>query len=203
MFDIEVNKKLKELLHELEDNNPGICLILKSESLPINVFLRTYKEHWTHIPVEELLRGFNFKFKEDKKYIKKYSKDFESQLEKLRLIQKELEYQNILKRTIANTTTKSDDPSLAEVNKEIKEQFTTIINILITVFGVIYGIWYVSGTSSWFTAPYRILLCLFSGVIVLIADVSMYNMYYRKIKEAKISEKTRKEKRQILKRIVI
>lgn len=62
------------------------------------------------------------------------------------------------------------------LHKELKEIYTTILNILITVVSSIVACWY------W--TPYRdinlrVLLCLFVGILVLVADVVVYNSFRR------------------------
>ena len=91
-------------------------------------------------------------------------------------------------------------PSMAQVNKEVKEQVTAVLNVLLTVFGTVYAIWYVTRTG--WDPHIRVLLCLFGGILVLVADAAMYNVYYRKIEEARVTERRKKVTKKVLKRLV-
>ncbi|CAI8499402.1 unnamed protein product [Hanseniaspora opuntiae] len=62
------------------------------------------------------------------------------------------------------------------LHKELKEIYTTILNILITVVSSIVACWY---WTPFMDINVRVLLCLFMGILVLIADVVVYNSFRR------------------------
>jgi len=62
------------------------------------------------------------------------------------------------------------------LHKELKEIYTTILNILITVVSSIVACWY---WTPYMDINLRVLLCLFVGILVLVADVVVYNSFRR------------------------
>lgn len=62
------------------------------------------------------------------------------------------------------------------LHKELKEIYTTILNILITVVSSIVACWYWTPFKD---INLRVLLCLFVGILVLVADVVVYNSFRR------------------------
>lgn len=67
------------------------------------------------------------------------------------------------------------------LHKELKEIYTTILNILITVVSSIVACWY---WTPFMDINVRVLLCLFMGILVLIADVVVYNSFRRYTKKS-------------------
>ncbi|KAH3899723.1 Vph2p SCDLUD_004009 [Saccharomycodes ludwigii] len=171
-----------------------------------------------------------WKFKETPKPGSNYSPEFKAQLETLRARQQEVEYQNMVtggfigdnndnssggNRTITNRFKKGiyadksinyndiddEELSLVEINRQIKEQLTTVFNIIISVISVVWAVWYWAG--KYVSVEYKVLLCLFFGILVLVADIVVYNSYLRKINEAKKVERSKKEKKRITKKIIV
>lgn len=62
------------------------------------------------------------------------------------------------------------------LHKEVNEIYTTILNILITVVSSVVACWY---WTPFMDINVRVLLCLFMGILVLIADVVVYNSFRR------------------------
>lgn len=131
------------------------------------------------------------------------SKAFIKSMEQLRLKEKEEEYQKLIrpKQEFNTLYDNSLDEIMtpAQAHKEIKSQLTTIVNILISVGSVVYAIWHWTDSSMKLQDGYRILLCLFFGILVLVAEVVVYMSYLNKIEEAKVKERNKLEVKKLVK----
>lgn len=223
MFEIIVNNNieanLKRLLSgtQLEVKNSSsitrdeIQEYLDQKHIPMDSLQDIYKTFWKSddsVSMKQLLSPLDFKFKEKRKPGANYTKEFKEQLEKLRLKQEEIEYQKLVKGDDNKTNNlfnvkEGDELELtpAQINKQIKEQVTTIFNILLSVVSVVFAIWYWTGTSMRIETQYRILLCLFFGILVLVAEVVVYNSYLTKIDDAKQRERNKKERKKVVKKL--
>ena len=220
MFEIKLNKCLKTHLETLSSenitteqqeqtiSNGEINRYIERESIPMSSLLSIFNLHWQNCPeitMKNLLTPLHFKFKEKRKPGEGYSKEFKEQLDKLRLVEQENDYQRLVNRekeTNSLVHVKEGDEldlSPAQINKQIKEQVTTIFNILLSVLSVIFAIWYWTGTSMRVEIQYRILLCLFFGILVLVAEVVVYNSYLNKIDDARKKERSKIEKKKVIK----
>lgn len=134
----------------------------------------------------------------------KKTKEFEDLMARLRLEAKEKEYRDLVtSKTEFDTLYEPSEPqSLAQTNKELKSNVTTIINILVSVASVVYAVWYWGG-SSWGLEPgIKVLLCVFFGILVLVAEVVVYMGYINKIEDAKQKERLKKEVKKVVRRIL-
>ncbi|KAK6463695.1 endoplasmic reticulum-based factor for assembly of V-ATPase-domain-containing protein [Scheffersomyces coipomensis] len=135
------------------------------------------------------------------------SKEFIKSMELLRLKVKEEEYQRLVNPAPSFTAlyeqelTNSDYISPAKAHKELKSQITTIFNIFISVASVVYAIWYWTKSSWNLPDSYRILLCIFFGLLILVAEVVVYMGYLNKIEEAKLKERRKKEIKTLVKSV--
>lgn len=133
------------------------------------------------------------------------SKEFMKSMEQLRLKEKEEEYQKLVRpKQEFNTlydNSLEETITPAQAHKELKSQLTTIVNILISVGSVVYAIWYWTDSSMKLQDGYRILLCLFFGILVLVAEVVVYMSYLSKIEEAKFKERNTLEIKKLVKTI--
>lgn len=93
--------------------------------------------------------------------------------------------------------------SIGTQAKEMKHQITTIFNIMITVVSVGYAVWYWSGSSMNINNGNRILLSLFSSILVLVAEVVVFGGYLRKVEEARDKERKVVERKQVLETLVL
>ncbi|RLV85435.1 Vacuolar ATPase assembly integral membrane protein [Meyerozyma sp. JA9] len=130
------------------------------------------------------------------------TKEFLASMKKLRLKAKEEEYQRLI-RPSEQFTTLYDNHDLetltpAAASKELKNQVTTIVNVLISVGSVVYAVWYWTDSSMKMKDSWRVLLCLFSGVLVLVAEVVVYMGYLNRIEDAKIRERKKKEVKKVV-----
>lgn len=133
------------------------------------------------------------------------SKQFLKSMEVLRLRAKEEEYQRLVRpsphQTLYEEKFDAEHLSPAQAAKEVKSHITTIFNILISVASVVYAIWYWTSTSWAIRDSYRVLLCLFFGLLVLIAEVVVYMGYLNKIEDAKIRERNKKEVKKVIRTV--
>lgn len=132
------------------------------------------------------------------------TKEFLESMERLRLIEKEQEYQRLVHPKPAYNTLYEDkyeeEPyNPARAHKEVKSHITTMFNILISVASVVYAIWYWTATSWKLRDSYRVLLCLFFGILILVAEVVVYMAYLNKIEAARIKERQKKEVKRVVK----
>ena len=85
-----------------------------------------------------------------------------------------------------------EEMTFADVNR----QLTLIINVLVTIIAVGVSIWLVAGH---FSAPRRLALAMGGALLVAVAEVAIYAGYLRKLGEAKVKERGRKEKKVVQK----
>ncbi|KAK6455460.1 endoplasmic reticulum-based factor for assembly of V-ATPase-domain-containing protein [Scheffersomyces xylosifermentans] len=134
------------------------------------------------------------------------SKHFIKSMEKLRLQEKEKEYRRLVNPNPEYSTlyeeSYEDVPiTPAQAHKELKAQMTTIVNILISVASVVYAIWYWTASSWGLQDSYRILLCIFFGLLVLVAEVVVYMGYLNKVEQARITERKKKEVKKVVRQL--
>lgn len=205
MFDITIDEGLlRQRLEKLKDDHRA-SLSLQQNSISFELLSELYQQFWRDdatISMKQLLKSGKLRYKEKRVPGEGYSESFKAELENLKALQQEKEYQEMLKRDSLHLagSTADKEPSIAQINKEIKEQVSAVVNVLLTVFGTIYAVWYVTRTG--WDIHVRVLLCLFSGLLVLTADVAMYNVYNRKIEEARTTERKKKVTRKVVKRLV-
>ncbi|CUM63320.1 uncharacterized protein PRCAT00000891001 [Priceomyces carsonii] len=128
---------------------------------------------------------------------------FLKSMEILRLKAKEEEYQKLITPSTGYLTLYENldgyEITPAKAHKELKSQLTTIVNIFISVGSVVYAIWYWTETSWRLEIGLRVLLCLFFGLLILVAEVVVYMGYLNKIEEAKLKERKKKEIKTLIK----
>ncbi len=215
MFEIKLNDRITEFLRKFKNSaksNEGIDedidLFLKRHAIPMQSLLFYVKEYRKdsdlQCSIKELLKPLEFEFKPKAVRGSHYSEDFKKKLEFLKYQEQELEYQSMVKRSKSVFSLQEDDElTPSQINKQIKEQVTTVFNVLVSVISVVVAIWYWTGSSTNFPVHVRLLLCLFFGILVLVADVVVYNSYLKKLEEAKVKEKTKVEKKKVLSKITL
>ena len=215
MFEIKLNDRITGFLRKFKNSaksNEGIDgdidLFLKRHAIPMQSLLFYVKEYRkdSDLPcsIKELLKPLEFEFKPKAVRGSHYSEDFKKNLEFLKYQEQELEYQSMVKRSKSVFSLQEEDElTPSQINKQIKEQVTTVFNVLVSVISVVVAIWYWTGSSTNFPVHVRLLLCLFFGILVLVADVVVYNSYLKKLEEAKVKEKTKVEKKKVLSKITL
>ncbi|QLQ78132.1 hypothetical protein HG537_0A03790 [Torulaspora globosa] len=212
MFQIQLNESIRSALQnameeEIEQSRRDeIEAILKIGHLSIDSLIDHY-EHYLKgkISLKRLLSPMEFKFKAKHIPGSQYSPEFKKDMERLSLQQRENEYQELIQksRLTFSPSGKNDDPTPAQMAKEIREQMTTVFNVLVSVVSVVFAIWYWSGSTTRLPLHYRVIFCLFFGILILVAEVVVYNSYLRKINDAKLKERSKIEKKKIVKQIII
>ncbi|GAV55476.1 hypothetical protein ZYGR_0AV01070 [Zygosaccharomyces rouxii] len=209
MFQIKLNDQLKRHIEELKKgnaNNSELDEILETDYISMESLIKLYEERWQNrIPLSQLLKPLNFQFKPKRIPRSNYKPEFKKYLEHLKLQQEEKDYQQLIRSDAGLSTYQDEEKPVtpAQINRELKEQVTTVFNILVSVISVSFAFWYWSGSSSGMALHYRVLISLFFGILVLIAEVVVYNSYLQRISDARAKEKVKTEKTKVVKRIVI
>lgn len=133
---------------------------------------------------------------------------FLKSMELLKIRAKEEEYQKLVNPSPALNTLyekKYDDEPFDAVrqHKETKTHITTMFNIFISVASVVYAIWYWTDSSWGIRDSYRVLLCLLFGILILVAEVVVYMGYLRRIEEAKVRERSKKEVKKVIRSFTV
>lgn len=209
MFEIKLNDQLKQDIQEIRsrhDENTDLEKILKKGCISIEALIKMYEEHWQNrISLSNLLKPMDFQFKPKKFPRSNYTPEFRQHLEQLRLQHQEKDYQRLVRDNGGLGSCEDEEKPLtpAQINRELKEQVTTVFNILVSVVSVSFALWYWTGSSSGMALHYRVLISLFFGILVLVAEVVVYNSYLQRISDAKAREKVKIEKKKVVKKIVI
>jgi hypothetical protein len=96
------------------------------------------------------------------------------------------DYAHILNQNQSIANSQDDDLTYKEVNRQV----SVIFNVLVTVICCGIAIWIAA--RRWSTPP-RLALAMTGSLVVGIAEVVVYTGYLRRINEAKIKEKKKKE----------
>lgn len=141
---------------------------------------------------------------------KKKTREFQRILETQKRLLEEADYQQLLvDKSAPNITTQGlndhlvvkDDiraPTISQQTKELKHQITTIFNIGLSVVSVSYAIWYWTKSSAGMGVSARALLAIWGGLLILVAEVVVYGRYLRKTTEARVTERRKKETKQVM-----
>lgn len=212
MFEIRLNDQLKRHLEVLRKDNAdeGITSlsdqILEKGSVSMEALIKLYNDQLKNrVSLQQLLSPLEFKFKEKHVPGANYKPEFKQQLQRLKLQQQETDYQQLIKKSGPPGATVADEDMVtpAQMHREVKEQVTTVFNILVSVVSVSFALWYWSGSSSGMALHYRVLISLFFGILVLIAEVVVYNSYLQRVSDARAREKCKKERKKVVKKIII
>lgn len=127
-------------------------------------------------------------------------------MEKLRLQAREDDYQRLVQKSQRDPfklyeQKVDDDWNPARAHKEVRSHITTIFNIFISVVSVVYAVWYWTSSSVRMKDSYRVLLCLFAGILILVAEVVVYLGYLNKIEDARVRERSKKEVKKVIQTI--
>lgn len=135
------------------------------------------------------------------------SAEYQKLMTQLRKREQEAEYNKLVNPRPQYDTLYQPDPLQAPLPaiaaKQLKEQITTIFNIFVLVASVVYAVWYWTG-SSWGLEPvWRVLLCVFTGLLVVTAEVVVYMGYLRRVEEARTKERNKKEVKKVVRKLVV
>lgn len=140
--------------------------------------------------MREMLRLTSFTVPNKNEKPKPKSPEFVALMEKLRREQQEREYQQLVKS--------EETESFALAVRETRSHITTIFNIMLSVGSVVYAIWYWTATLWRIGSAYRVLLCLFFGLLILVAETVLYLGYLNKVDDARTRERKKMEKRNVV-----
>lgn len=125
-------------------------------------------------------------------------------MNKLRAQQQELEYQRLIhpeRSDISSVDDLQDALTPAQETKVLKEQLSTIVNIIISVVSVAYATWYWAGSSAGLPVASKLLLSLSTSIVILIAEVVIYLGYLNRVSQARTMERAKREKTEVIKSI--
>lgn len=195
----------EELTHAIESYEPDISkrdVLLKSPTINYQQLVEFYLQCQPTATLLELIRSTRLVIPKREREKTPKTKEFEESLRLLKLQEKEAQYQRLVNQKPAISTlyeTKLDDDfSASKMHKEIKSHVTTIFNIFISVASVVYAIWYWTSSSWGLRDGYRVLLCLFFGILILLAEVVVYMSYLNKVEEAKRKERLKREVKKVI-----
>ncbi|KAK7512978.1 endoplasmic reticulum-based factor for assembly of V-ATPase-domain-containing protein [Phyllosticta citriasiana] len=89
-----------------------------------------------------------------------------------------------------------DEVTYADINR----QLALIINVLVTIIACSVAIWI---AARYWSTPQRLALSMTGSGVVAFAEVAIYMGYLRRVKEAKVEEKKKVEKKEIAETWVI
>lgn len=95
-------------------------------------------------------------------------------------------------------TTSADDDEMTY--QDVDRQLTLIINILVTVVACSIAVWIAA--RRWDT-PQRLALSMLSSIVLAVAEVVIYWGYINRLKDAKITEKKKTERKEVIETWVI
>ncbi|KAK9450221.1 endoplasmic reticulum-based factor for assembly of V-ATPase-domain-containing protein [Limtongia smithiae] len=124
---------------------------------------------------------------------KKADPEYDARMKMLRARLEEQEYQSMIVDSIPEGTT-----GFMETfdTKELKQQLSVIVNVLFSVVSVAFAVWTWGGANL--STGKRLLLSMFAGAVVLIAEVTLYIGYVQRIQDAKIEEMRRTEVKEVI-----
>lgn len=134
------------------------------------------------------------------------TKEYLQLMEKLRRQEEEKEYMAMIGSSTNGALNNfhsvggDDDIELTpgQQVKQVKEQLTTILNIAISVASVAFAIWYWSANYSNWSLALRTLLSIFGALLTVVAETVVYLGYKRRVKEAAVKERKKKEKKSVV-----
>ncbi|CAN6635185.1 vacuolar ATPase assembly integral membrane protein Vph2p [Trichomonascus vanleenenianus] len=154
------------------------------------------------ISMRELLKNTEVFF-DPKPQPRPKTKEFLELLERMKIQEQETEYQKLLHHDY-EPGNEEDNITVGQAAKEVKEQLSTIVNIVISVASVAWALWYWTDSSmKSLSLASRTLISLFGGLVILIAEVVIYSRYKFKVQDARTVERSKREKTQIISSIEI
>lgn len=210
MTKFQLTARLKGIITESAWSSERKTKLLEKDWIDHETLIQFYRECHPTASMLDLLKATRLvPFDSDQeKVIRRKTEEFLKSMEHLRLREKEEEYQKLVKPNSAMNTLyapKFDDEQVDTVrqHKETKNHITTMFNIFVSVASVVYAIWYWTDSSWGIRDSYRILICLFFGILILVAEVVVYLGYLRRVEEAKVKERNKKEVKKVIRSFTI
>ncbi|QFZ28910.1 putative vacuolar ATPase assembly integral membrane protein [Clavispora lusitaniae] len=210
MTQYELTQTLWNLIKSSSLPNDEIDRIASKKSITHKELIRFYREYRPCSSLLELVRSTRMVIpnKNTRNETIPKTKEFLESMELLKLKAKEEEYRKLVGTSTDMNFVFTHDPNEEPFNpsreiKQTRSHVTTIFNIFISVGSVVYAIWYWTDTSWKIKDSYRVLLCLFFGLLILVAEVVVYIGYLNKIEDARIKEKEKKEIKKVVRSITL
>lgn len=203
-----LTKKLQALIEQSSLDKDKKKKFLSQESIDHLDLVSFYRQTKPCLSLLELLKTTKLVIpnKNTKNEEIPKSKEFLASMEKLRLQAREDDYQRLVQKSQRDPfklyeQKVDDDWNPARAHKEVRSHITTIFNIFISVVSVVYAVWYWTSSSVRMKDSYRVLLCLFAGILILVAEVVVYLGYLNKIEDARVRERSKKEVKKVIQTI--
>ncbi|KAF3990936.1 hypothetical protein FT663_00872 [Candidozyma haemuli var. vulneris] len=203
-----LTKKLQALIEQSSLDKDKKKKFLSQESIDHSDLVSFYRQTKPCSSLLELLKTTKLVIpnKNTKNEEIPKSKEFLASMEKLRLQAREDDYQRLVQKSQRDPfklyeQKVDDDWNPARAHKEVRSHITTIFNIFISVVSVVYAVWYWTSSSVRMKDSYRVLLCLFAGILILVAEVVVYLGYLNKIEDARVRERSKKEVKKVIQTI--
>ena len=198
-----VTKQLRDIINDSSMNTQLKEKLCTAEFISRKDLINIYQQERPTATLLDLIKLTKLHIPTIKEPEKPKTKEFLESMRILRLKAKEQEYQNLITPAPAFTTLYEPDPeskmTIGQAHKELKTQMTTIVNILISVASVLYAVWYWTDSSMNIKVSHRVLISLFFGILVLVAEVVVYLGYLNKVEEARTKERSKKEIKKVIK----
>ncbi|KAI5967579.1 VPH2 [Candida margitis] len=199
----ELTNSLKRTITESSYGQSEKHKLLQSEYVSHRELVQFYQACNPTPTLLSLIRQTKLHLPKYKTYKQTKTKEFLKMMEKLRLEAQEAEYRKLInpdpEHTTLYDTSNQEYVSPVQAHKELKNQLTTIVNVFISVGSVSYAVWYWTASSWGLRDSYRVLLTVFFGLLVLVAEVVVYMGYLNKIEEARAKESKKKEVKKVIK----
>lgn len=134
--------------------------------------------------------------------------EYVSLMARLRAEQQEREYRSYLSKERDDMAVidaigayRHEPENRAPIAREVNYQLTTVVNVLLTTGSTGYALWYWTGTSTHMNHAYRVLLSLAAALLVLVAEVVIFNGYLRRVDDSRRRERAKVEQREVVERL--
>ncbi|KAG7660718.1 VPH2 [[Candida] subhashii] len=209
MTQYQLTSALKELINNSSIDSELKSKLISQEFISHTNLINFYKQYKPTSTLLELIKLTKLHIPNKNISTQVKTKEYLKLMQKLRLQAQEEEYNKLINPTSEYSTLydnskidPSSDLTPAQFHKEVKNQITTIVNILISVASVAYAVWYWTGSSWGLQDSYRVLMSLFFGILVLVAEVVVYLGYLNKVEDARIRERNKKEVKNVVRTVV-
>lgn len=203
MTQFEITLKLKETISNSSLDKDQKTKILSDSYIAHQDLVKFYQTCHPTSSLLQLIQQTKLHVPKFETHKQPKTKEFLKSMERLRLEAKEQEYRKLINPTPQFSTLYEEklneyDLTPQQAAKELKNQLTTIVNIIISIVSVAYAIWYWTETSWGLPLSYRVLLSVFFGILVLVAEVVVYMGYLNKIEDARTRERKKKEVKKVV-----
>ncbi|KAI5801647.1 endoplasmic reticulum-based factor for assembly of V-ATPase-domain-containing protein [Peziza echinospora] len=125
------------------------------------------------------------------------TEEYKALMKKLRHDQEQAEYQSYLNPSDPSSlaTNKSSPEEDEYTLKDLRSDISILVNVVLSILATAAAVWYAA--QSW-PVPQRLGLALSSCALVGVAEVVVLTGYYRKIDEAKVKERGKKEVKEVV-----